>query len=688
MGATGSESVIFEGDSTKQFSFCANGGTSEINNLKDITLRGTWAGDGSVFYTNAKGEMLIHLPEGTIQTDTDNIDSGTIVFHAMSGTFDVEAKDIILKGVGNGVFAQTNGAADPSSITINASENFFVSSSGVGVGAANLSESTASPSSVIKVNAKNIEIVSPTSSAVAAYGQHWESHEDLANANLVTLTASEDITLTGKNAIRADNGVSSENMAGVTVAAKTINLNGNIVADTNAAISIGENSGFEKATIKGDIQATETVAVNVNLGTNGSLEGAVVHTVGNDSSTAHEGVTLNLGQNSTWKVTGTSNVGKVEGTGNLELTDRANTVNIGTAEGTFTASIDGVTADDFTDAKAEVSQIIQVGNLAENTTLTTRIAEGDVNGAIDIVSTAAGTDQKNYTNTKLDAFSSVNVVGLMQWRHEMNDLTKRMGELRDSSAGLGTWVRAYGSEMEYGAQNVKTRNTSIQVGADYDVGYGWKVGAAFSYTDSDSEMNNGSADGDMYGLALYGSWLHESGQFVDLIAKYTRMDNDFNIGNMSGSYDNNGYSLSAEYGWNLRFNDLAFVEPQVELTYGTITGDSLTASNGVKIEQDDVDSFIGRIGLRGGFLFPNNKGTIYAHVSVLHDFDGDTGFKAIKDTNTSYLTDDLGGTWYEFGIGANFNWTEATYTYVDLERTTSGEVNENWRWNIGVRHVF
>lgn len=67
-------------------------------------------------------------------------------------------------------------------------------------------------------------------------------------------------------------------------------------------------------------------------------------------------------------------------------------------------------------------------------------------------------------------------------------------------------------------------------------------------------------------------------------------------------------SISAEYSWNLHFNDFASVEPQVELTYGTVMGDDLTASNDVKIEQYDVDSFIGRIGVRGGFLSSEQQG--------------------------------------------------------------------------------
>ena len=31
---------------------------------------------------------------------------------------------------------------------------------------------------------------------------------------------------------------------------------------------------------------------------------------------------------------------------------------------------------------------------------------------------------------------------------------------------------------------------------------------------------------------------------------------------------------------------------------------------------------------------------------------------------------------------------DSTYAYVDLEKTFAGAVEEQWRWNIGVRHMF
>ena len=52
------------------------------------------------------------------------------------------------------------------------------------------------------------------------------------------------------------------------------------------------------------------------------------------------------------------------------------------------------------------------------------------------------------------------------------------------------------------------------------------------------------------------------------------------------------------------------------------------------------------------------------------------------------IHEDLGDSWLEMGIGANFNLTDTTYTYVDMERTTGGRVTENYRWNVGIRHAF
>lgn len=366
------------------------------------------------------------------------------------------------------------------------------------------------------------------------------------------------------------------------------------------------------------------------------------------------------------------------------------------ADTKLTVTASGITADDVKDAEKMLEalnsqiKIDENAQVQEGFTTTATYEEGNVKGSIsqsfDETGKATG-DVVEHANRKLEGYSALDVLTGLIWRHDMNDLTKRMGELRMSPAGIGTWARVYGSEYEYGVQNVTSDMNTIQVGADTRVG-DWVVGGAFSYTDGEATFDMGNADSKLYGLAAYGSWMNTDGQFVDLIAKYSRISNDFTSGTMSGSYDQNALSVSAEYGWHLKLSDIAFVEPQAELTYGRIFGDDFTASNGVKVEQEDFESFVGRLGTRAGFYFPNNRGTIYARVSVAHDFMGETESRASQDGNFETLKDDLGGTWVEYAVGANFNLTDTVYTYVDLEKTSGDDVRENYRWNLGVRAVW
>lgn len=331
----------------------------------------------------------------------------------------------------------------------------------------------------------------------------------------------------------------------------------------------------------------------------------------------------------------------------------------GGAETKLNVNVTGLNADDIVDPEAAMK------SLDEGLTLTgvekvQNIAEGDVNGAISQIIDAEGKAQAVTIseNTKLDAFGSVAALNAVAWRHELNSVSKRMGELRDAPEGVGAWARLYGSEMEYGDQNIESQNTTIQIGSDYKIGQ-WTVGATVGYTDGESDYDRGSSDNKAWNFGVYGTWFAENGQYVDLIAKYSRLSQDFKLDTMKGDYDNNAFVISAEYGWHLPVMEIGFIEPQVELTYGRIMGEDFTTSNGVEIEQDDFDSFIGRLGVRAGIKCPDDWGTVYARASVVHDFDGefDATARSLKTSATADIYEDLGGTWGEFGIGANINFT-------------------------------
>lgn len=382
----------------------------------------------------------------------------------------------------------------------------------------------------------------------------------------------------------------------------------------------------------------------------------------------------------------------------LVYTDLKNTksVNVEKLDGAVDLVATGSSNDQFSNANEALEAAAKAftakdgeGNGVE-TTVT--VEDGIINDSASAVIGLDGSlkDVVITKNASLSALGSISTLSLIQWRHDMNDLTKRMGELRDCSAGVGSWARVYGSEYEYGAQNITAKNNSVQVGTDVDAG-AWKIGAAFSYTKTDASYAAGDADGDAWGLGIYGIWLADDGRFVDLIAKYGRMSTDFEVSGMKGDYDNNAYSVSAEAGWNIAVAENLFVEPQIEATYGTVVGSDFTAKvadQSVMFEQDDVKSFITRAGLRAGFRFPDNKGTIYARASILHDFEGEVSSTAHLNGTSNTVTNDLGDTWAEFGIGASFRLSDRASFYADLERTNGAEVNEEWRWNIGGRYVW
>ena len=405
----------------------------------------------------------------------------------------------------------------------------------------------------------------------------------------------------------------------------------------------------------------QTVKVNNLEGTGGTI---------NVAATAKDGAITNIGKLC---------IGQTDADNDIKLAVNAT----------------GINADDISDVDSALTAMKDAVQFSSNTvnSITNTVAEGAVKGAITQTVNADGTTSTvvQEENTKLSAFRTVSSMGVMAWRHDMNDLTKRMGELRTSPEGIGSWVRLYGSEQEYGRQDVTTKSTSVQVGSDYDVGYGWKVGGAFTYTDGSSDYANGSSDNKAYGLAAYGSWLHEGGAFVDVIAKYSRLKSDFDMSVMSGTSKNNAYSASAEFGWYVPFANVAFVEPQAEITYGVVKGDDFTTSNGVAISQKDTKALIGRLGVRTGLHFNENKGVVYARASVLRDFKGESEFTAslVSDSSVrSTVKDDIGGTYYEMGIGANYKFADNAYTYVDFERQNGGDVKEKWRWNVGFRYVW
>ena len=297
---------------------------------------------------------------------------------------------------------------------------------------------------------------------------------------------------------------------------------------------------------------------------------------------------------------------------------------------------------------------------------------------------------KTVENTTNRAISDMANISLMTWRQENNDMNKRLGELRDSKGEHGAWARMARGESNYGSQNVKNQYNYYQVGYDEKLSTdpNWTVGVALTRTEGTSTFARGTGENKHTGFAVYGSYLNNNGSFVDLIAKYARMDNDYSTigaGVGDASYETNGYSLSAEYGKRFTKDNGFWIEPQVELTYGTVGSVDYLTSKGTRVHQDSVDSLVARLGFSLGKDI--KQGNVYVRASYLYDFGGETK-ATMSGAGTASFEQDLGGGWWEVGVGTNLNLSDATHLYFDVEKTYGGNVATPWQWNAGVRWSF
>ena len=342
---------------------------------------------------------------------------------------------------------------------------------------------------------------------------------------------------------------------------------------------------------------------------------------------------------------------------------------------------------------AALSEHITVGEKPADETVKNAdlsLDEGAVMGAVTARLNENGeiVDKKVAVNDKTDSLTN-KVVHIPQIinRIMMNDVRKRMGDIRSAEGTHGAWVRYNGGEMS--GRGIDNDFNMIQVGFDTMPGADApRFGVAFSYANSEADDGYGTADMDAYSLAAYATKFYDNGMFVDVIGRLAKIDTDLDNVGMTGKMDNLAVSLSGEFGWRFDVTKSLYVEPAVEATYTYMDSDEFTLGQG-EYELESTDSFIGRAGIAAGFKCPANKGDVYVRAAVAHEFLGDaTMNSSINGHRAAAVELDGKDTWIEFGLGANFNVNESTYVYADVERTEGAAIDEDWRANVGVRFAF
>ena len=530
-------------------------------------------------------------------------------------------------------------------------------------------------------------------------------------------------------------------MAGGSISASAVDENGadKEGASVYAVLSAGSstvdiNKGTENAVnIDGKVEARGTSKIALTMNTADSRLNGLV----NDKS---QGVSLELANGATWNNNGTSNVTNLamnggvisqdndaahtievdnySGTGNivlhadgvdadgtLNITSGGVTINNATEKSVVNVSAAGDKIDSFDLSKAqasleELANQITFNGTDENLSGTVKLEEGlvssgasadisfdqnDDKGHIDLDSVDVGSKE----TATMRAMRDIASTAIVAWRQEDSTLSQRLGELRNSDGDQGIWTRMSRGEFEYDGA-YKNQYNFFQLG--YDKAYGdWHYGAAISYNDGKTTYAEGSGENSSTSLSLYGTWLGDKGHYADIVLKQGRLSNEFDTyaaaGHTHGDYDAWGTSLSGEYGRKTELNDGWYVTPQAQLTLMRIGGESYTTDNGISVDQETLNSAVGRVGFEIGKTV-NDKGAVYAKASVLHEFAGNADtYLSLNGIHNSY-SQDIGGTWYEAGIGVSYKTSSDSYIYADVVKTFGGDVETPWQWNAGVRYSF
>lgn len=595
---------------------------------------------------------------------------------------------------------------------------------------------------VTKANGK-IEAVAQGEGTVAARGVYLLGDETTTNLGLVDISAktiggsSENGNWIDSIGVWTRNG-STANIAGGSITAEaynsdevTVNNDANIYAilsDGTSFVNVNQETNND-VVINGNIETRSDSTVKLNLNTiNSELNGAI-----DDNS--DNGTTLTLANGAEWNNSDRSNVTNVSMNGGIinQNTDKyieienysgSGEIVLAVGDSTSNGDIDVIAGRTYITSADEGSVInmsVTNNNLIGTTDSAQALAnlnqianeisydanDGHITGKVTIkegliMPEASGDllfDQndigyvanvkQNSSTTTIDNIKNIAATAIVAWRHEDSTLSQRLGELRESDGGQGIWVRMSRGEFEYDGE-YKNQYNFFQMGYDWAAG-NWHYGAAVSHNDGQTTYTHGDGENRSTSLSLYGTWLGDKGHYADIVLKQGRLSNDFDIyteaGHTSGDYDAWGTSLSGEYGMKVELDGGWYVTPQAQLTLMRVGGEDYTTNNGIKVNQDSLESAVGRVGFEVGKRI-SDSGSIYAKASLLHDFVGSADTYLSLNGLTNSYHQDIGDTWCEAGIGFNYKTSENSYVYADVVKTFGGDVETPWQWNAGMRWTF
>ncbi|PAF48672.1 hypothetical protein BKH41_05220 [Helicobacter sp. 12S02232-10] len=309
----------------------------------------------------------------------------------------------------------------------------------------------------------------------------------------------------------------------------------------------------------------------------------------------------------------------------------------------------------------------------------------------------------------------------------INDLNKRLGELRNNPKSKGFWARIFnGMNTSNYAQELKNYYFNVQGGYDDSFDYkdskayfGWAL--SYGHSNLKSSATNAKAtpetsdislkgNSNLIEFGIYYAYVSNQGFYSDTIFKGSYINNTITLeNNQDIGTKNNGIlnthtlSLGEELGyrWNFLLQEKQtskhsfYIEPSIEMILGYVQGNRFDETDknarSIQAHLPDILALRGRIGANLGYSLKTLKHQSDFRIGM--SYIGDKAFNGTIDLSSDVLNaESIVIPANHMGIvslGINTTLNESFRAYLDLEAGFGGKhFNQNYLISLGGRWGF
>ena len=289
-----------------------------------------------------------------------------------------------------------------------------------------------------------------------------------------------------------------------------------------------------------------------------------------------------------------------------------------------------------------------------------------------------------------NTYSAINSVFLTQ----METMNNRFDDLhlyKDS----GFWIKTGWRTLKLNFKDSTESDadvTTIQAGYDMKVKQDFVntmvVGFSAGFSDSLQKFDrSGKARGDTLNVGLYSSFMTKEKYFLDLMTHYywhsQKLKSFLPHGDdIDGKYDVKGWSVGAEAGKRIEFDNGWFAEPHLKLKYIDLGSMEYRTTLNTRIKGKGATSWEGRMGAVAGYSWDDKE--VYVEFNLVEEFDGKSKIDVAGET----LHEDISDTMYELETGFKFQPRENLYSYVSIATQLGDKIEVPIDVSLGLRYEF